>query len=202
MDLGTSFLLLVTGPSGAGKTSLYQGLLAEDARLGFSVSCTTRAPRTGEVEGRDYHFIDRDEFERRRDAGEFVEWAEVHGNLYGTLISEVEQVAREGRIPALDIDVQGGVQVISRFGDRVCSVFVFPPSFEVLERRLRGRGTDDEAAVARRLANARYEMDQAGVYRYWIVNDDLERAQGDLRAIVRAEQLRRERYAKRPIETS
>lgn len=191
MDLGDAFLLLVTGPSGAGKTSLYEGLLAEDARLGFSVSCTTRAPRRGEVDGEDYWFIDRDEFEQRRAKGEFVEWAEVHGNLYGTLISEVESVARKGGIPALDIDVQGGVQVISRFGDQVCSIFVWPPSWEILEQRLRGRGTDDEEAVQRRLANARHETTQAGVYRYWITNDDLGRAQDDLRSIVRAWTLRR-----------
>ncbi|HKK73168.1 MAG TPA: guanylate kinase [Candidatus Krumholzibacteria bacterium] len=201
MDLGTSFLLLVTGPSGAGKTSLYRGLLAEDTRLGFSVSCTTRPPRHGEVDGRDYHFVARDEFERRREAGEFVEWAEVHGRLYGTLISELEAVAREGRIPVLDIDVQGGVEVIERFGDlSVCSVFVFPPDLEVLEQRLRGRGTDDEATVSRRLANAREEIPRAEHYRYWVVNDDLERARDDLRAILRAERLRRERHARRPVD--
>lgn len=199
MDLGGSFLLLVTGPSGAGKTSLYEGLLAEDERLGFSVSCTTRAPRRGEVEGRDYYFITREDFERRRDSGDFVEWAEVHGNLYGTLIAEVERVAQSGGIPALDIDVQGGVQVISRFQDDVCSIFVFPPSWEVLEQRLRGRGTDDEEAVARRLANARHETSQAGVYRYWIVNDDLGRAQDDLRAVIRAETLRSRRAPGPPI---
>jgi len=201
LDLGTSFLLLVTGPSGAGKTSLYRGLLAEDTRLGFSVSCTTRPPRHGEVDGRDYHFVARDEFERRREAGEFVEWAEVHGRLYGTLISELEAVAREGRIPVLDIDVQGGVEVIERFGDlSVCSVFVFPPDLEVLEQRLRGRGTDDEATVSRRLANAREEIPRAEHYRYWVVNDDLERARDDLRAILRAERLRRERHARRPVD--
>jgi guanylate kinase len=201
VDLGTSFLFLVTGPSGAGKTTLYQGLLDEDARLGFSVSCTTRAPRHGEVDGRDYHFVERGEFERRRDAGEFVEWAEVHGHLYGTLISEVEALARAGRIPVLDIDVQGGVEVIARFGDRrVCSVFVFPPSLEALEQRLRGRGTDDETTVARRLANARQEIPRAEYYRYWVVNDDLERARDDLRAILRAETLRREHHARRPVD--
>ena len=199
MDLGSSFLLLVTGPSGAGKTSVYEPILAEDPRLGFSVSCTTRAPRPGEIDGRDYHFVTVEEFERRREAGAFVEWAEVHGELYGTLISEVEAMAATGRVPALDIDVQGGVQVIRRFGERVCSVFVFPPSFEELERRLRGRGTESETALRTRLENARREIVEADAYSYWIVNDDLDRARDDLRAVIRAESLRREHHERRPV---
>ena len=105
------------------------------------MSCTTRPPRRGEVDGRDYHFVARDEFDRKRDAGDFVEWAEVHGHLYGTLISEVEALAREGRIPVLDIDVQGGVEVIERFGDPgVCSVFVFPPNLRCSSSACVGAG--------------------------------------------------------------
>lgn len=195
MDLRGAFLLLITGPSGAGKTSLLRGLLDEDPRLGFSVSCTTRAPRAGEIEGKDYHFVDEAEFVRRRDRGEFVETARVHGHLYGTLVSEVEAMAARGQIPLLDIDVQGGLQVIEDWGPQVVSIFLLPPSFEELERRLRGRGTDDEAAIRTRLANAVREVAQAGHYTYWVVNDDLERARADLRAILRAESCR---SARRP----
>ena len=124
--------VFITGPSGAGKSSLLQWLMEQDERLGFSVSCTTRTPREGEVDGRDYYFVSRGEFEARRDADEFVEWAEVHGNYYGTLSSELVRAESEGLIPVLEVDVQGGVNVIKRFGDRVLSVFVFPPSMGVL----------------------------------------------------------------------
>ena len=199
MELGTSFLLLVTGPSGAGKTSLLRGLLEDDPRLVFSVSCTTRPPRNGERDGYDYHFIDESEFLQRRAARAFVETARVHDHLYGTLVSEVEAVAARGRVPLLDIDVQGGLQVIADWGERVCSVFVFPPSWEALESRLRGRATDDESAVSTRLANARREVAQAGHYQYWVVNDDLTRARADLHAIVRAETLRRVRRSAPPL---
>jgi guanylate kinase len=192
-------MLLVTGPSGAGKSSLLQWLMEQDDRLDFSVSCTTRAPREGEVDGRDYYFVSRADFERRRDQGEFVEWAEVHGNYYGTLSSELVRAEGEGRIAVLEVDVQGGVNVIKRFGDRVLSVFVFPPDMAVLEERLRGRGTDDEETIARRLANARGELEQRNWYRYWLLNDDREQARADLKAIFRAEELRRERWKAPPV---
>jgi guanylate kinase len=198
-DRAKGFMLLVTGPSGAGKSSLLQWLMEQDDRLDFSVSCTTRPPRQGEVDGRDYHFVSRAEFERRRDADEFVEWAEVHGNYYGTLSSELVRAESEGRIPVLEVDVQGGVNVIKRFGDRVLSVFVFPPSMAVLEGRLRGRGTDDEETIARRLANAREELRERNWYRYWLVNDERKRARQDLLAIFRAEELRRERWTAPPL---
>lgn len=193
------FMLLVTGPSGAGKSSLLQWLMEQDSRLGFSVSCTTRTPREGEVDGEDYYFVSREEFEERVAGNEFVEWAEVHGNFYGTLASELVRAEVAGLIPVLEVDVQGGVNVIKRFADRVLSVFVFPPSMAVLEERLRGRGTDDEATIARRLAAARGELDQRNWYRYWLLNDDRERAREDLRAIFRAEELRRERWNRPPL---
>jgi guanylate kinase len=192
-------MLLVTGPSGAGKSSLLQWLMEQDQRLGFSVSCTTRPPRAGEVDGQDYYFVSHEEFETRRDADEFVEWAEVHGNYYGTLSSELVRAEADGLIPVLEVDVQGGVNVIKRFGDRVLSVFVFPPSLDVLEDRLRGRGTDDEDTIARRLANAVGELEHRNWYRYWLLNDDREQARADLKAIFRAEELRRERWSSPPV---
>jgi guanylate kinase len=198
-ESGKGFMVLVTGPSGAGKSTLLKWLMDQDPRLGFSVSCTTRTPREGEVDGRDYFFVSHEEFERRRDVDEFVEWAEVHGHYYGTLASELIRSESEGRIPVLEVDVQGGVNVIKRFGDRVLSVFVFAPSMEVLEERLRGRGTDDEASIARRLADARGELEQRNWYRFWLVNDDRDRARADLRSIFRAEELRRERWQSPPI---
>lgn len=193
------FLLLITGPSGAGKGSLLQRLLARDPRLRFSVSCTTRAPRPGEVEGQDYHFVDRADFERRIAAGEFVEWATVHDQLYGTRVEEVEGTMAAGGIPVLDVDVQGGLAVLDRFGDRVVSVFVFPPSWETLEARLRGRGTNSEEDIALRLRNARTEVGHAGAYAYWLVNDDLDPAVDRLASVVTAECLRRERWADPPL---
>ena len=198
-EQGKGFMLLVTGPSGAGKSSLLHWLMEQDARLGFSVSCTTRTPREGEVDGRDYYFVSREEFEERRDADEFVEWAEVHGNYYGTLSSELVRAESDGLIPVLEVDVQGGVNVIKRFGDRVLSVFVFPPSMDVLEDRLRGRGTDDEATIARRLANALGELDHRNWYRYWLLNDDRDQARADLRVILRAEERHRERWSVPPV---
>jgi len=193
------FMLLVTGPSGVGKSSLLQWLMQQDARLCFSVSCTTRPSREGEIDGRDYYFISREDFESRVQAGEFVEWAEVHGNYYGTLASELVQAESGGLIAVLEVDVQGGVNVIRRFGGRVLSVFVFPPSMEVLEQRLRGRCTDDEQTIERRLANARGELEQRNWYRFWLLNEDRERARKDLLSIFRAEELRREHWGEPPV---
>jgi guanylate kinase len=192
-------ILLITGPSGAGKSTFIARLKQLDPRLEFSVSTTTRPIRDGEIDGRDYDFTVPEEFLKLRDEGAFVEWAEVHGNYYGTLSSELVRTESEGRIPVLEVDVQGGVNVIKRFGGRVLSVFVFPPSMEVLEERLRGRGTDDEATIARRLANAKGELEQRNWYRYWLLNDDRERARADLKAIFRAEELLREHWSAPPL---
>lgn len=186
------FLLLVTGPSGAGKSSLLKSLFEKDPRLGFSVSATTRAPREGEVDGREYFFLSEEEFVARREKGDFVEWAEVHAHFYGTLFAEVDRMMAEGRIPVLDVDVQGGRAVLDRYDEQVVSVFVFPPSWDDLERRLRGRATDDEETVRRRLKNAREEVRSASLYRFWVVNDELDRARADLQAILRAHELRAE----------
>lgn len=193
------FVLLVTGPSGSGKSTVLRGLLEADPGLEFSVSCTTRPARPGEVDGHDYHFLSREEFGAQRDAGAFVEWAEVHGSLYGTRHADVEATLAAGKVSVLDIDIQGGRNILREYGERVASVFVFAPSWEELERRLRGRATDDEATVQRRLASARAEVAGAGIYRYWLVNDDVERARAHLAAIVAAEAIARSRWSAPPL---
>lgn len=180
-------ILLITGPSGAGKGTVIKGLLAREPRLAFSVSSTTRPRREGEVDGRDYDFVDDAAFDRLVAEGAFVEWAHVHLHRYGTRRSRLAEMEAAGKIPVLDIDVQGGLNVLGQFGAELVSVFLFPPSWEELERRLRARGTEDEEAVATRLRNARIEVGAAGRYRYWVVNDDWRSAGDRLLAILTAE---------------
>ena len=198
----STFLLLISGPSGAGKSSVYRPLMESDDRLRFSVSCTTRPPRPEEVDGKDYHFLERADFEAQVAAGAFAEHFTVHGRLYGTRKADLEALLDAGFDPVLDVDVQGGVEILRHYGGRVVSVFLFPPSWEELERRLRARGTEDDAALEVRLENARWEVGFASHYRYWVVNEDVERAVDDLRAILRAERLRRGRGGVPPLETS
>lgn len=176
-------LFVVSGPSGVGKGTLVALLRERLTRLGLTVSATTREPRPGEVDGVSYHFLDDAEFERRVGEGEFLEWAWVHGHRYGTLRSEVERVLAEGRSVVLEIDVQGALNVRASHPEAVL-VFIEPPSPEELERRLRGRGTEDEASIERRLANARREMSYADRYDVRIVNDDLDRAVDDLAHVI------------------
>lgn len=176
-------LFVVSGPSGVGKGTLVALLRERLTRLGLTVSATTREPRPGEVDGVSYHFLDDAEFERRVGEGEFLEWAWVHGHRYGTLRSEVERVLSEGRSVVLEIDVQGALSVRASHPEAVL-VFIEPPSPEELERRLRGRGTEDEASIERRLANARREMSYADRYDVRIVNDDLERAVDELAHVI------------------
>ncbi len=192
-------ILLISGPSGAGKSTVYQELMRREPRLDFSVSTTTRPPREGEREGVDYHFVDDATFGRLQQAKEFLEWADVHGKKYGTRREHVEAMEAAGRIPLLDIDVQGGVQVLERCGAAIVSVFLWPPSWESLEERLRGRGTDAVDVVATRLTNARWEVDYAERYTYWVVNDEVERAVERLQAILAAEACRRERIEGPPL---
>jgi guanylate kinase len=182
-------VIVVSAPSGAGKTTIVARVLAETPGLRFSVSHTTRLPRDGERDGHDYHFVERPAFERLRDDGGLLEWAEVHGNLYGTGLAELEKARGEGRDLLLDLDVQGAAQVRARIKDAV-SVFILPPSYEVLERRLRGRGQDDEATIRRRLAVAGREIDAFEQYDYAIVNEDLEVCVTELESIVRAARCR------------
>ena len=187
-----SFLVVVSGPSGAGKSTVVDRLLERSTRLVASVSVTTRPPRGDERDGVDYFFVPREEFERRREAGAFLEWAEVHGNLYGTPAAFVARMLEEGMNVILEIDVQGGMLVRDRHPGAVL-IFLMPPGFETLRERLRGRATDDAEVIARRLENARREISYYGRYDYIVVNDEIERCVDDCFAIVRAEALRRER---------
>ena len=179
-------LLVLSSPSGGGKTTIARRLLDARADVGYSVSATTRAPRSGEVEGRDYHFLSRAEFERRVGAGDFLEHAAYGGNLYGTLRSEIERIFAAGRHAVLDIEVEGARQVRRSLPDAV-HVFVLPPSGAELVRRLEGRNTEDAAAVRRRLEHAAQELASVGEYDYAIVNDDLARAVTLVSAILDAE---------------
>lgn len=185
-------LVILSGPSGVGKSTVCRELFPRLARLRFSVSCTTRQPREGEVDGVHYHFLTREAFMARVAAGEFLEWAEVHGNCYGTLVSEVAPRLLAGDDVMLDIDVQGHEQLVARvrsqpdWGSALVSVFLAPPSFAVLEARLRGRATDSEETILRRLANARGELAQWRKYDYVIVNDDAAAAASRLEAVITA----------------
>lgn len=188
----TPFPVILSAPSGGGKTTIARRLLRDRPDLGYSVSATTRAPRAGEVDGRDYHFMSRDAFEAARGRGEFAEWAPVHGNYYGTLRRAVQEVLDGGRHVLMDIDVQGAVQFHRAFPQSVL-VFVLPPSAEVLMERLGGRGTEDPKTLALRLRNARDELAAVDGYQYVVVNDDLDRAVAQVSAIIDAESTRRDR---------
>jgi guanylate kinase len=182
-------VIVVSAPSGAGKTTVLARVLRDLGGIRFSVSPTTRPPRGAERDGVEYHFVDRAAFERLRDEGRLLEWAQVHGNLYGTGVEEIERASAAGVDILLDLDVQGAAQVRQRIPDAV-TVFVLPPSYEVLEGRLRGRGQDDEASIRRRLAAAGSEIDAFERYDYAIVNDDIEACVEELKSIVRAARCR------------
>jgi len=186
------FPLILSSPSGGGKTTIARMLLERRTDVGYSVSCTTRAPRPGEQDGTDYHFLTRIEFEAARARGEFAECAVVHDNLYGTLRSEVDKVLGSGRHVIMDIDVQGARQFASAFPESVL-VFLLPPSTDVLIERLRSRQTEDAAKLLVRLRSAREELREVGMYQYVVVNDDLERAYAQVSGIVDAETVRHRR---------
>ncbi|MBN8475480.1 guanylate kinase [Sulfuritalea sp.] len=182
-------LFIVSAPSGAGKTTLVGRLLADDPKVRHSVSFTTRAPRPGEQDGREYNFIGVQRFLAMRERGEFAEWAEVHDNFYGTSRTWLEQRMLEGCDMMLEIDWQGAQQMRRQFPEAV-SIFILPPSIAELERRLRGRGADSEDVIARRVAGALGEMRHVAEFDFVIINNDLDVALGELKAAVCASRLR------------
>jgi guanylate kinase len=187
--------LIVSSPSGAGKTTLTTRLLQQVRDIRFSVSHTTRSPRENELDGREYHFVTRAAFEDLIQAGAFLEWAEVHGNLYGTSREEIER-SRGARGIIFDIDHQGARQIKSSSPDAV-AVFILPPSMHVLEQRLRGRRSEDESTLLRRFRAALEEIAHYGLFDYVLVNDDLDEATTQLISIFLAEECRRGRASRR-----
>ena len=181
-------LYIVSGPSGSGKTSLCEAWLKHAPELRLSVSCTTRPPRPGEVDGREYHFLTPEAFQQQRREGGFLECAEVHGHWYGTRAADVHAMLDAGYDVLLEIDWQGAAQVGRTFAD-ACRIFILPPSLEALRQRLMNRGQDDTAVIERRLAAAQAEMAHAAEAGYCIVNDDFDRALADLLAVYRAHRL-------------
>jgi guanylate kinase len=182
-------VIVVSAPSGAGKTTVVTRVLNELDGLRFSVSHTTRAPRPGEKDGVEYHFIEVAAFERLRDTGQLLEWALNYGHYYGTGVAELEGARRDGVDLLLDLDVKGAAQVRNKIADAV-TVFVLPPSYADLERRLRGRGQDDEASIQRRLDVAREELSFYHAYDYAVINDDLNSCVDSMKTIIRAARFR------------
>jgi guanylate kinase len=190
--LASPFPVILSSPSGGGKTTIAQQLLERRNDLGYSISCTTRSARPGEIDGKDYFFLGRDEFLARRARGDFAESADVHGNLYGTLRSEVSRVLAEGKHVVMDIDVQGARQMVEAFPASV-TIFVLPPSGEVLLARLRGRKTESPQQLVARLHSALRELRAVEEYEYVVVNDDLDTAVTRVGSILDAEVVSRER---------
>ncbi|MGD8412717.1 MAG: guanylate kinase [Candidatus Latescibacterota bacterium] len=186
-----AFAIVMSGPSGVGKTTLERRLIEADPFVVSSISTTTRRPREGEKTGKDYYFVERDVFEHMKDR-ELVEWAEVHGEFYGTPRRFIDNEISEGRDVLLNIDVQGGIRVKKVFPDAVM-IFILPPSFESLEKRIRQRGDDEKIDIETRLKNAVEEITVSDQYDYHIVNDDLDVAVAQIRAVVEAERCRRDR---------
>ena len=192
-EVRKGMLLVISGPSGVGKGTLFKKLLKDDPSTTFSVSYTTRAPRPGEVNGADYHFVTREAYNAMKEKGGFLESAEVHGNCYGTPVQPVLEAIEKGLNMVLDIDPQGALQVMAAMPGCV-SVFILPPSYPQLRQRLTDRNTESPEDVERRLGNARGEIALMDRYQYLIVNDDLEKAYAQLKGIVDAEKQRSVRY--------
>lgn len=186
------FLVVVSGAAGTGKGSIISSVLEQNENLVYSVSMTTRAPRNGEVEGKSYHFVSKEHFEELIEQDQFVEYAFVHTDYYGTPKAKIEEEVKNGKIVLLEIDVQGAEIVLKKYPDAV-SIFILPPSFEELERRLRNRGTETEEKILKRLKNAKEEMSRSKEYEYLVVNDDLSTAIRDVETILHSESLKTKR---------
>lgn len=178
-------MVIFSAPSGSGKTTIVRELLKRFDCFEFSISATSRMPRGEERDGVDYYFLSNDEFRARVERDEFVEWEEVYaGTCYGTLRSEMERIWSKGNVILFDVDVMGGINLKHLFGDDACSVFIMPPSVEELERRLRGRGTDAEDVIRKRIDKAEFELSKASEFDFTVVNDDLQEAVGETVEII------------------
>jgi guanylate kinase len=184
--------VVISAPSGSGKTTIINELMSSDPRFEFSISTTTREKRNGEEEGRDYHYVKTAEFEKMIERDEFLEWAMVHGNYYGTLKKEIDRISGTGNIPIFDVDVQGGLSLKEKLEDAVY-IFIMPPSRAALEERLTQRRTDNKDIIELRLKNADKELKSYQIYDYIVVNDDLDTALERLRSIITAEFCRLDR---------
>ena len=183
-------VLVLSGPSGAGKSSLINKIIDEIGDCYFSISTTTRPMRPGEKEGVDYHFVSVEEFKKGIERDEFLEYALVHGNYYGTSLKPVKEALAQGKLVIFDIDVQGNVSVNSRLGDITTSVFIVPPSLSELERRLRARGTDSEEVIQQRIENAKKEIQRVSEYDFLLINDDLDTAAEQLKLIAKVARMK------------
>ncbi|HAX93282.1 MAG TPA: guanylate kinase [Bacteroidales bacterium] len=180
-------LIIVSAPSGAGKTTIVRHILSLPIPVAFSVSATSRLPRSGELNGRDYYFLSPEEFKKKVEGNEFLEWEEVyHGTCYGTLKSEVDRIWQEGKSVIFDVDVVGGLNIKNIYGEKALAIFVQPPSVEALRSRLRGRSTETEEKINMRISKAEYELGFANRFDYVLVNDQLEIALDEAETIVRA----------------
>ena len=186
-------LFIISAPSGTGKTTILKRVISELKGVGFSVSHTTRLPRAGELEGKDYYFVKEVVFQAMQEQDSFLEYAEVHGNLYGTSKAVIDNLVKEGKDVILDIDVQGAFQVMDKVGDKGVFVFIAPPSLQDLEKRLTNRGTESESVIATRLKNAQEELKSLGQYNYLIVNDQVDQAVEVLKSIIIAERSKKRR---------
>jgi guanylate kinase len=187
-------LFVISAPSGAGKSTIVKALRERTEGMGYSISHTSRKPRTTEKEGIDYHFVEKEAFISLIDAGAFAEWAEVYDDLYGTSFSVLEEQTGAGLDVLLDLDTQGARNIKNHFENSVL-IYVLPPSYRILERRLRARGTDDENTIKKRINRASHEIKECGWYDYIVINDDLEKAVGEAQAIILAERCRTPRRA-------
>lgn len=186
-------MFVMSSPSGAGKTTLTRLLVQKEDNIELSISVTTRPRRPSEVDGVHYHFVTREQFEKMRDAGELLEWAEVHGNYYGTPAKPVERALARGRDVLFDIDYQGTQQLYKRAASDVVSIFILPPSIAEMKKRIRRRATEDHETVKKRLETAKHELPRWVEYDYVIINDDLDQAFADIHSILQAERMKRAR---------